>query len=163
MNPPDVTVFHLEMCDRSAFRPVVCRQGFEVAAVVPPDANFNRVSYHTVGAQWKWIDRAGWTNDDWKNYVDSDTITTYVGKLNGVDIGYFELQSQVGGDIEITYFGLFLEYIGRGLGGVFLTAAIKCAWELPGACRVWVHTCTRDHPNALGNYRARGFTLFKTV
>jgi len=65
-------------------------------------------------------------------------------------------------DVEIAYFGLLPEYIGRGLGGALLASAIENAWAWsPTPSRVWVHTCNRDHPNALANYQARGFKIYK--
>ena len=63
--------------------------------------------------------------------------------------------------VEIAYFGLLPQFIGKGLGGWLLTRAIERGWEL-GASRVWVHTCSLDGPGALSNYQARGLTLFKT-
>jgi GNAT superfamily N-acetyltransferase len=66
--------------------------------------------------------------------------------------------------VEIAYFGLLPEFIGRGLGGAMLTSAIENAWAWsPTPSRIWVHTCNRDHPGALANYQARGFKIYKTV
>ncbi len=63
---------------------------------------------------------------------------------------------------EIAYFGLLPEFIGRGLGGALLTSAIEEAWRMsPSITRVWVHTCTCDHPSALANYQARGMVIYK--
>jgi GNAT superfamily N-acetyltransferase len=77
-------------------------------------------------------------------------------------VGYFELESQAGGNVEISYFGLLPESIGKGLGGALLSAAVEGAWKLPDTRRVWVHTCTHDHEHALANYLKRGFRIFKT-
>ena len=63
-------------------------------------------------------------------------------------------------ETEITYFGLLEEYIGRGIGGYALSVAIRKSFE-KDIKRVWLHTCTLDHPNALKNYIARGMTVFK--
>ena len=87
---------------------------------------------------------------------------TYVAHFDGQEVGYFELESQKGGDVEIVYFGLLPDFIGRGLGGALLSAAVERAWEITDTRRVWVHTCTEDHKHALDNYRQRGFILFKT-
>ncbi len=65
-----------------------------------------------------------------------------------------------GGNVEIAYFGLLSGYIGRGVGGRLLTIAARLAWQM-GAYRVWLHTCTKDHPHSLANYQARGFRVFK--
>lgn len=78
---------------------------------------------------------------------------------HGAPGGYFELNKQHDGSIEIVYFGLMREYMGRGLGKQMLTAAAERAWWL-GASRVWLHTCTLDYPAALPNYLARGFVKF---
>lgn len=78
----------------------------------------------------------------------------------GVPAGYCEMEAQPGGDMEIVYFGLLSRFIGQGLGGHLLTAAVERAWEL-GSRRVWLHTCTLDHPTALAHYQARGFRIYR--
>ena len=75
--------------------------------------------------------------------------------------GYFELARQDDGAVEIVYFGLTPEFIGLGLGGPLLAAAVREAWGM-GAKRVWLHTCTLDSERALPNYIARGFEPYKT-
>ncbi|WP_253160741.1 GNAT family N-acetyltransferase [Stieleria tagensis] len=150
------------MLDPRAF----CRNGgppgFEVEPVAPPDEKLNRSFYRAVGAQWQWTDRLGWSDADWHQYVHRDELKTWIGRLDGQPAGYFELESQCDGNLEIVYFGLLPDFIGRGLGGPLLSAAIACAWDVPGTWRVWVHTCSEDHQNALENYRKRGFEIFKT-
>jgi GNAT superfamily N-acetyltransferase len=75
--------------------------------------------------------------------------------------GYYELRRDDEDGVEIAYFGLLPEFIGRGLGGALLTNAIEEAWRMSSVSRVWVHTCTLDHPGALGNYQARGMVIYK--
>ena len=70
--------------------------------------------------------------------------------------GYFELEREEDGSVQVAYFGLLPEFVGRGLGKYLLTRAVEEAFDL-GASRVWLHTCTLDHPGALPNYLARGF------
>lgn len=156
------TVFHLEMRERTALRPSRLISGLLVEEVDPPDPEINRQYYRLVGSAWCWTDRLSWSQNDWRNYVDRDVLKTFVGILDGVEVGYFELEVQDSGNVEIVYFGLLPYYIGKGLGGSFLSAAVEHAWELPGSKRVWLHTCTQDHKHALGNYKARGFKIFKT-
>jgi GNAT superfamily N-acetyltransferase len=74
-----------------------------------------------------------------------------------------DVRSQINqSEVEIAYFGLLSEFIGRGLGGDLLTSAIENVWAWsPAPIRVWVHTCNRDHPGALNNYKARGFCVYK--
>jgi len=156
------TVYNLEMLRPTAFRPSLARPGLETDLVDPPDPEINRRFYRSVGSPWHWTDRLSWSLQDWHSYVDNPALKTFVGKLDGVEVGYFELEAQNSGNVEIVYFGLLPEYIGNGLGGPFLSAAVEQAWSLAGVARVWVHTCTQDHEHALKNYQARGFKVFKT-
>ena len=103
-----------------------------------------------------------WPEEKWHRYVHRDSLGTWVGRWDGQLAGYFELESQDEGNLEIAYFGLLPEFIGRGLGGPLLSAAVERAWDVPETQRVWVHTCTEDHKHALDNYRKRGFEIFKT-
>lgn len=156
------TIFHLEMWERARFCPKPAPPGFEVAVVDPADPQLNRRFYCAVGSDWNWTDRLKWSEDDWHEYVHRDALSTWVGRLDGQTAGYFELEAQADGNVEIAYFGLMPEFIGRGLGGPLLSASIEIAWNLPNTRRVWVHTCTDDHHHALANYLKRGFELFKT-
>ena len=75
--------------------------------------------------------------------------------------GFFELiYNPELEETEISYFGLLEEYIGKGIGGYALSVAIEKSFEKQ-IKRVWLHTCTLDHPNALKNYIARGMTVYK--
>jgi len=156
------TVFHLEMRERTALRPSRLISGLLVEEVDPPDPEINRQYYRLVGSAWCWTDRLSWSQNDWQEYANRAALKTFVGKLDGVEVGYFELEGQDAGNVEIVYFGLLPEYIGKGLGGPFLSAAVEHAWSFTNTTRVWVHTCTQDHVYALGNYNARGFKIFKT-
>jgi GNAT superfamily N-acetyltransferase len=88
-------------------------------------------------------------------------VSLHLLSVAGAPAGYFELERHRDGSVEISYFGLLPEYRGRGLGKYMLTEAVQAAWAL-GATRVWLHTCTLDHPGALGNYLGRGFRPLKT-
>ena len=122
---------------------------------------FNRFLYQLVGNDWEWIDKNAWTDAQWRDYAESDCLRTWVGYHRGSPAGYYELQQQSDGNVEIAYFGLASKFIGQGFGGYLLSQAIKSAWGWQGTRRVWVHTCTRDHPSALPNYKARGLVVYK--
>ena len=156
------TIYHLEMCDRKALRPKVAPSGFDVSMITPPRTELNRQLYRSVGRQWQWTDRLEWSEDDWHRYVDRAILETWIGRLRGETVGYFELETQDDGNVEIVNFGLLPAFIGRGLGGPLLTAAIERAGRMPQTRRLWVHTCTKDHEHALDNYCKRGFKVFKT-
>lgn len=156
-----VVTHHLEMTDPAAVRPARGTiPGLEIRQAMHPCPELNRFLYTAVGGDWYWIDRLGWTYEQWRRWVDRPELQTWLAYLDGTPVGYFELEAQLRGDVEIAYFGLLPQFVGRGLGGVLLTAAIERGWQR-GARRVWVHTCTLDHPRALANYQARGMRLFK--
>src|SRR5262249_46670039 len=120
----------------------------------------NRFLYTAVGGDWYWTDRLPWTYRQWRQYLERPELETWVLSVGGVPAGYFELKAQAGGGIEGAYFGLLPALVGGGLGGHLLTAAVERGWAR-GARRVWLHTCTLDHPQALANYRARGFRVYR--
>lgn len=160
MKSPGNTIVHLEMSEPSAFRAAEVPEGFETQMIDPPEPGLNRKFYAEVGASWKWTDRLGWSDEDWRRVVCRDELRTFVGRIYGEEAGYFELESQAEGNVEIVYLGLLPEFIGKGLGGALLSAAVERAWRLSGARRVWVHTCSFDHEHALENYLKRGFEVF---
>ena len=116
--------------------------------------------YRRVGGPWHWLDRLRWSADDWRAAVDRPGVEIWSARVNGEVAGYYEL-SATGDAVDIRYFGLVPGWTGRGIGGPLLEHAIHRAWEL-GPRRVTVNTCTLDHPVALANYRARGFTVVRT-
>lgn len=126
-----------------------------------PLPELNRFFYAAVGGDWYWIDRLPWTWGQWRAWVDRPELETWVAYQAGTPAGYFELEYQPGNSVEIVYFGVLKAFAGVGLGGYLLTQATHRAWQMrPGVQRVWVHTCSLDHPGALRNYLARGFSVF---
>lgn len=159
MNRP-VTITYLEMTDRGQLQPARAG-GLQLVRAEVASPELNRFLYAAVGARWGWYSRLTWDYARWLAYLDRPELETWVAYVAGTPAGYFELERQDGGDVEIAYIGLLPAFIGQGLGGALLTAAVARAWDM-GAARVWVHTCTLDHPQALRNYEARGFTVFRT-
>ena len=156
----DVTTYYLEMTDAGALRPKLVKyQGLTINQVHLPSPEFSRFLYTAVGGDWYWTDRLPWSYHQWQDWVDRPGFQTWVAYVSGSPAGYFELEGQSGCNVEITSFGLLPPHIGRGLGGHLLTVAVEKAWQM-GASRVWLHTCSLDHPGALANYRARGFQVF---
>jgi ribosomal protein S18 acetylase RimI-like enzyme len=156
-----VTTYYLEMNSPAELRPALSVVAdLEIRQASTPSPELNRFLYTAVGGNWYWIDRLGWTYQQWLDYLRRPEIETWVAYVGGTPAGYFELEQQAGGDVELAYFGLLPQFIGRGLGGLLLTRAVERAWQI-GARRVWLHTCTLDHPAALAAYRARGFRVYK--
>jgi GNAT superfamily N-acetyltransferase len=125
----------------------------------PPD--LYRFLYGAVGGPYSWIDRREWTEEEIRQHTSQPEVSVWVLYEKQHIAGYFELLKHKDEAVEIVYFGLVGEFLGRGLGKHLLTLAAECAWSL-GARRVWLHTCTLDHPAALPNYLGRGFRPFKT-
>jgi len=160
MKVPVVT-HHLEMSEPEALQPGrPAAAGFEIRRARVPCPELNRFLYTAVGGGWYWVDRLAWTYDQWMRWLDRPEVETWVAYADDTPAGYFELEAQPGGHVEIVYIGLIPRFVGRGFGGALLAAAARRGWDM-GARRVWVHTCSLDHPGALANYLARGFRIFK--
>jgi GNAT superfamily N-acetyltransferase len=119
----------------------------------------NKNMYIQVGAPWKWTDRLVWSDKEWQEYASNRNIETILAFAGGKEIGYAELRNDLPREVQIEYFGLLPDAMGKGYGGHFLSRIVKTCWmKCPG--RVWVHTCSDDAPHALANYLARGFKVF---
>ena len=158
---PLITTY-LEIGSADQLRPKRADSQFLIREETERDWRLNRDLYFRVGEQWDWIDKRSWTDDRWREYATAPELRTFAGYYNDALAGYYELRRDGEGGIEIAYFGLLPDWIGRGLGGALLTSAIEEAWQMePNPTRVWVHTCNRDHPQALANYQARGMVVYK--
>ena len=156
-----VTTWSLEMLAPEQLRRVAApAPAPELVQAKVPSPALNRFLYTSVGGPWHWTDRLPWTWERWMQWLDRPEHQTWVMYVSGTPAGYFELEAQAGGSVEIAYFGVAPQFIGRRLGGWLLTRTIEKAWAF-GAQRVWVHTCSLDHPRALANYQARGMTIFR--
>lgn len=157
---PEVTITFLETRSPRELRPRRCDDDrFQVAEAKPPQWQFNRSLYLAVGELWSWNHKRGWSDAQWRKYVETPDLRTFSAHYEGELAGYYELRRD-GGDVEIAYFGLLPPFIGRGFGGALLTHAIEEAWRM-SPTRVWVHTCTLDHPAAIKNYLARGMKIYQ--
>ena len=97
----------------------------------------------------------------WVNYVSDQSVNTFVLMHNKNLAGYFErIYNKQSNEFEIAYFGILHEYRNKKFGAYLLSKAIELSFK-DGAKRVWVHTCTFDHKNAIKNYLSRGMKIFK--
>lgn len=165
MTPTDgtrATRTYLEMRAASDLRAArVSMPGLQVTQDRSRDPALWRWLYTEVGRGYRWVDRLAWSDDDARAYFDDPQVTLWLFTIDGERAGYFELRRDADGAVEIVYFGLLPAFTGRGLGGHLLTEAVEQAWR-SGATRVWLHTCSLDHPGAVPNYLSRGFRVFKT-
>ena len=135
---------------------------YSIKLINPSNFQLNKFFYKNIGKEHQWIDRLIWTENQWINYVSSKNLRTYVLSDKGNLAGFFELIfHEEKKEIEIAYFGLLEEFRNKKLGSYLLSEAIKKSFS-NDIKRVWAHTCSLDHKNALNNYIARGMKIFKT-
>ena len=128
----------------------------------PINFQLNKFFYKNIGKKHKWTDRLVWTEAQWIGYVSSKKVRTYILKYQNDLAGFFELIFHSDEkEVEIAYFGLLEEFQNKKLGSYLLSQAIKKSFNNK-LKRVWVHTCSLDHKNALKNYIARGMKIFKS-
>jgi len=156
-----VTITYLEMCSPAALRPREFPDSLVwVKEAVVKEWRLNRFLYTLVGADWSWTDKLPWTDQQWRDYAEAQDLRTFIAYQEGAVAGFYELHREELGDVEIAIFGIAPKFTGRGYGGALLTHALRSAWQMSPR-RVWLHTCTLDHPAALPNYLARGMTIYK--
>ena len=137
-------------------------EDYSLSLINPINFQLNKFFYKNIGKKHKWIDRLVWTETQWIDYVSNKNVETYIFKFKADLAGFFELISHTEKkEIEIAYFGLLEEFQNKKLGSYLLSKAIEKAFK-KSVGRVWVHTCSLDHKNALNNYIARGMKIFKT-
>lgn len=157
----EVTTYYLEMKSGSLLKDKNNSYGLKIFECEIKQFQFNRFLYQLVGEDQEWFDKNTWSDEQWKEFAENENLRTWVAYYKGSPAGYYELQQQDDGDVEIAYFGLAPKFIGKGFGGYLLSQAIESAWDWKGTKRVWVHTCTLDHPSALQNYKARGLEVYR--
>jgi GNAT superfamily N-acetyltransferase len=153
-------ITYLEMISPDQLKPKKIEDSrFRILEAIEKQWQYNSFLYDFVGSMWIWHDKLIWTDTQWKEYAESDNLRTFIAYYEGSPAGYYELEWK-NNEVEITYFGLSPRFIGKGYGGPLLTSALENAWLMKPS-RVWVHTCTLDHPAALKNYQARGMQIYK--
>ena len=134
---------------------------FSIKIANPSDFQLNKFFYKNIGKNHHWVDRLVWSDKQWTEYTSSKKVKTYFLKKDIELAGFFELIfHQEKNEVEIAYLGLLEEYHNQKLGSYLLSTAIKNSFLIKPK-RVWVHTCTLDHKNALSNYISRGMKIFK--
>ena len=137
-------------------------EDYSINLLDPVNFQLNKFFYKNIGKKHRWIDRLVWMESQWIDYVTDKKVKTYVLKHKDNLAGFFELIfHSENKEVEIAYFGILEEYQGKKLGSYLLYEAIKTSFD-NDINRLWVHTCTLDHKNALNNYVARGMKIFKT-
>ena len=137
-------------------------EDYSLNLIDPINFQLNKFFYKNIGKKHKWVDRLIWNEQNWIDYVSSEKVKSYVLKNKDDLVGFFELIFHIEKkEVEIAYFGILEEYQNKKLGSFLLTEAIKKSFD-ENINRVWLHTCSLDHKNALNNYIARGMKIFKS-
>lgn len=119
-----------------------------------------RAIYRRVGQDWLWYSRLLKSDDELTSIIHHDLVDVHQVFIANQAEGLLELDYRVDGECEIAFFGLSSSNTGRGLGPWLMSEVMSLAWSRP-IKRLWVHTCTFDHPSALGFYQKQGFKPFK--
>ncbi len=136
---------------------------YSLNLIDPINFQLNKFFYKNVGKNHKWVDRLVWSDDNWINYLANEKVKTYVLKFKDDLVGYFELIFHFElNEVELAYFGILEDYQNKKLGSYLLSEAIKISFKNNSTSRLWAHTCSLDHKNALNNYISRGMKIFKT-
>jgi GNAT superfamily N-acetyltransferase len=155
-----VTTTYLQMFARSQRTIPPPREGLTVIHAQKPTVAYYRFLYDSVGRDYDWTSRKKLTDAELAAILHDPRDEVHVLMADGVPAGFAELDRRTEGEIELVQFGLMPEFIGQGLGQYFLQWTIDKAWSY-NPRRIWLHTCTKDHPAALPNYRKAGFAMYK--
>ncbi|ANW04633.1 GNAT family N-acetyltransferase [Bradyrhizobium icense] len=152
-------VTHLEMTTRPALRFDQPR-AWSLRRVETPPLDWFRDLYRRVGEEWLWFSRMQMADAELAARLHSPQLEVYALVDNGRDEGLLELDFREPGQCEIGMFGVTAKLVGTGAGRWLMNRALEIAWSRPVA-RVWLHTCTFDHPAALAFYQRSGFRAFR--
>jgi GNAT superfamily N-acetyltransferase len=140
--------------------PRAARPELAVRRLVAPDLARYRALYTRIGEPWLWFSRAVMAEERLRALLADPATEVHVLERSTEPLGFAELSRAVPDEVEVAMFGVVPEATGTGAARFLMEAALDRAW-LPGVRRVWLHTCTFDHPAALRFYQARGFRPYK--
>jgi GNAT superfamily N-acetyltransferase len=153
-------VTYLQMTAPPAQAPLPApRADLEVRHARRPTRSFYRYLYDAIGRDWTWVARRLLSDRELDRILADPAVEVNVLWVAGVPAGYAELDRRQALEVELAYFGLLPEFIGRGLGRWLLDWAVHHAWRRRPR-RLWVHTCDLDHPRALAVYQNAGFRVY---
>ena len=152
-------VTHLEMTERPVLPPDPA-DTWTLRKVDNPGLDWFRELYLRVGEEWLWFSRVQMSDVELAAIIQSPLVEVYALVQDGRDEGLLELDFRQSGQCELVFFGVTAKLIGSGAGRFLMNRALELAWSRP-VTRVWVHTCTYDHPSALAFYQRAGFRPFR--
>jgi len=131
-----------------------------IRCVKRPDLDWYRAVYREIGKPWLWFSRLRLSDDELRTILHDPAVDIIALSHAGADQGLLEFDRRRFPDIELSFFGVAPALIGKGAGRALLAHCLPLAWEHHPQ-RVWLHTCTFDHPAALAFYMKFGFVPYK--
>jgi len=153
-------VTYLEMTEPPAAREVPAPDGVELRQVEEPELAWYRDFYRRIGTDWLWFSRLAMPDEELLAIIRHPEVEVHALARDGHDEGLLELDRREPPDIELAFFGLTPTLVGQGAGRWLMTRALQLAWRHRPR-RLWVHTCTLDHPQALAFYLRSGFKPYR--
>lgn len=153
-------VTFLEMRTRPNLPAISVPSGLSLRKAERPALDWYRNLFRRVGQEWLWFGRLQMNDDELRSVLWDDRVDVFALSANEKDLGMLELDRRVPGEVEIAYFGVCWELLGKGAGRFLLHKALEEAWSHTPQ-RVWLHTCNLDHPRALEFYQKAGFNPYK--
>lgn len=129
-----------------------------------PSPELSHFLFTSVGTPWRWFSRLSWDYQQWLDFLTQQQLRTFVLYVKGTPAGYIELWCHPDEDhsVELKFFGLMPNFAGQGLGKLLAQAAVALAAQWQPGKKIWVHTCSADHPAALSTYQKAGFVIEHT-
>jgi GNAT superfamily N-acetyltransferase len=154
-------VTYLEMTAPAEARAVPDIAGYAVVRIPAPELAWYRDLYRRVGEDWLWFSRLSMDDAALGAIIHDPDVEVYALRTKDRHVGLLELDFRAKPDCELAFFGVTHDQIGSGAGRLLMNAAIHRAWaRQPAIGRFFVHTCTLDHPAALGFYERSGFKAY---
>ncbi|HSG52061.1 MAG TPA: GNAT family N-acetyltransferase [Rheinheimera sp.] len=160
MNNIDVTTWYLQF-EGTPPAQVTWPADVVLTEAEIPSPELSQFLFRTVGGPWRWFSRLSWNYQQWLDYLTQQQVRTWILAVKGTPAGYIELLKHADQSVEIKFFGLLPQFIGQGLGAPLAKAAVMLAAQWTTG-KIWLHTCSADHPSALKNYQQAGFVITHT-
>ena len=160
MNNIDVTTWYLQF-EGTPPAQVTWPADVVLTEAEIPSPELSQFLFRTVGGPWRWFSRLSWNYQQWLDYLTQQQVRTWILAVKGTPAGYIELLKHADQSVEIKFFGLLPQFIGQGLGASLANSAVMLAAQWT-AGKIWLHTCSADHPSALKNYQHAGFVITHT-
>ena len=161
--PPEklaTIVTSLEMFSKPEQHPREEKSGWSLTYVENPDVEWYRTLYRNIGQEWLWFSRAIMPTEELAVIIGNPKVEIRALEVNGKAAGLLELDYRSDGECELAFLGVTKEFLGQGAGKWLMNHAIDLAWS-NSINRLWIHTCTLDHPRALPFYIKSGFIPYE--